>query len=421
MLSRSVSLLSVAVSVAATVGAAAQAPRTPIDTPSTAVLSASMVDLPLIKSGDFYFIDVQVNGQPTRFTLETGANFFAIGERLAQRLGLRIDTIAGPGQRPAAIADLSTLSFGGATLTGVRAQVSPNFNDPAFAGEGLISLAALRPFVATIDFRHRRLRLENGDLPAPNGRDVMTMSGRDPGGRVDIPVDIGGMELPAVIDTRSFLGVMLPDSLAPRMALAAPPRSIGDAAGPTLGVYQLQVARANDAMKIGNVRVERPVLTFRNRPGVVIGVPLLEQLVFTLDQKNRRVRLVPADENPIVVAPQAWESAPASDNRTAANTQSAVGEGAAPPTPASGQRTMGFNLAGVPGGTLNVRNVVAGSSAAKVGLKEGDQLIEFDGKPANEMTSTLFRGAAARGTPVRVVVEREGKRLELTIEPYVVP
>ena len=40
---------------------------------------------------------------------------------------------------------------------------------------------------------------------------------------------------------------------------------------------------------------------------------------------------------------------------------------------------MGFNLAGVPGGSLGVRSVVPGSSADKVGLKEGDQLVEFDG------------------------------------------
>src|SRR5689334_22110150 len=124
---------------------AAQSPQTPLDAPRRAELSASTVDVPLTKSGDFYFIDVEANGRPARFTLETGANFFAIGERMAAALGLRIDTITGPGGRRMAVADLTTLRFGGVTLTGVRAQVTPMFNDPTFAGEGLVSLPALRP------------------------------------------------------------------------------------------------------------------------------------------------------------------------------------------------------------------------------------------------------------------------------------
>jgi aspartyl protease/PDZ domain-containing protein len=406
------------VALVAATRAYAQTPRTPLDTPTKAELSASAVDVPLVKSGDFYFIDVQVNGRPSRFTLETGANFFAIGERLARSLGLRIDTITGPGGRAMAIADLSTLSFGGATLTGLRAQVTPMFNDPSFAGEGLISLPALRPFVATIDLRGRRLHLERGELPAPNGRDILPIAGRDPGGRVDVPITIGTTALSAVVDTRSFIGFTLPDSLASGISLVSPPRSIGEAAGPTLGIFQLQAARARETMQIGDVRVDRPVLTFRNRPGAVIGVPLLEQLILTLDQRHQRVRVVAADAGPITVGAQPWERAQTGE-RSSGGAQPAR-EG--PPPPAnSGQRTMGFNLAGVPGGALAVRNVIAGSSAEKVGLKEGDQLVEFDGTRPSDMNPTLFRAAAARGKPVRVVVERDGKRLELTIEPYVVP
>jgi carboxyl-terminal processing protease len=88
----------------------------------------------------------------------------------------------------------------------------------------------------------------------------------------------------------------------------------------------------------------------------------------------------------------------------------------------SGQRTIGFGLAGrLSGGGLTVVNVVPGSSAEKVGLRAGDQLVELDGTTAAAMSPVVVRTAVARGGPVKVVVLREGRRLEFTVEPYVVP
>jgi hypothetical protein len=143
-------------------------------------------------------------------------------------------------------------------------------------------------------------------------------------------------------------------------------------------VFEIRGARAVGSLQIGNITVQQPPVIFRNPPGVVIGVPLLEQLVIVVDQRNRRVRVAPVDRSPIVLAAQPWESAAGGGNSSTAS-QRAVREGEAPTPPAPGQPTMGFNLAGVPGGALGVRNIVAGSSAGKAGLKEGDQLIEFDG------------------------------------------
>jgi carboxyl-terminal processing protease len=99
-----------------------------------------------------------------------------------------------------------------------------------------------------------------------------------------------------------------------------------------------------------------------------------------------------------------------------------AGGAAARGQPLSGQRTMGFGLAGRPsGGGLTVVNVVPGSSAERVGLKAGDQLVELDGTAAASMSPVVVRTAVSRGGPVKVVVLREGRRLEFTVEPYVVP
>jgi S1-C subfamily serine protease len=80
---------------------------------------------------------------------------------------------------------------------------------------------------------------------------------------------------------------------------------------------------------------------------------------------------------------------------------------------------MGFNLMGSPGGALTIRNVIAGSDAERAGLKEGDGLVQLDGTAASEMNAAIFRAAATRGRPLKVVVARDGHRLEFEVRPFV--
>src|SRR2546423_12163449 len=182
--------------VAAALPLVAQAPQTPLDPARATELSAPVVDVPVIKVGDFYFVDVLVNGKPLRFTIETGASFFVIGTRAAEALGLPMDTVTparGPSREPAPVARIATLAMGGATLDGVTAFVSPMFDGSAFFGDGIISLPALHDVLATLDFGAKRLRLERGALPTPNGRDVVAIAGKDRGARIDVPIDVGGV------------------------------------------------------------------------------------------------------------------------------------------------------------------------------------------------------------------------------------
>ena len=95
-----------------------------------------------------------------------------------------------------------------------------------------------------------------------------------------------------------------------------------------------------------------------------------------------------------------------------------AGAAGAPGAPA---RNMGFGLVPHPDGRLTVTAVAPGSSAEREGLREGDELVEFGGTPAASMSPSVMRAAAARGTSVRVVVRREGRRLELDVLPHAAP
>lgn len=68
-------------------------------------------------------------------------------------------------------------------------------------------------------------------------------------------------------------------------------------------------------------------------------------------------------------------------------------------------------------GRLSVVAPIPGTPAAKAGLKAGDLMIEVDGKSTAEMSqdeaASLIRGP--RGTPVVLTIERNGKRMKVTV------
>ncbi len=89
--------------------------------------------------------------------------------------------------------------------------------------------------------------------------------------------------------------------------------------------------------------------------------------------------------------------------------------------PKEPRRTLGFELAGSPLDSLFVDAVEAGSDADKQGLRNGDRVLDVDGTPAASMTRSAFRAAAVRADRVRIVVVRDGKRLEFMVLPYTTP
>jgi hypothetical protein len=382
-------------------GCAAQTPRPEAEAPGNGPIErvslSGATSIPLEKIGDFYYMNVLVNGRPFRFTLETGANFVAVSGRLAQALNLRVDSASGP-RGPEQTVRLESLALGGATLKGVTAGVTNLFTSMPEPFDGIISIAVLRPFLATIDFPNRALKLERGTLPQPNGRDILPIPGTDFGGRVDVMLDIGGIGAPAVLDTRSFIAVALPDSLESRLSFADSLRSAGRARGPSLGTFTLRQGRLATPFRIGSFAADKPTVILRNRGSAVIGVPLLEQFVVTLDIANKRMRFARPDGSfsfsiPEPPAPQSSANAP------------------------PGRPPMGFGLSPRGDGSLFIVGVVPGSNAERAGLREGDRLLELDGVTAAQMNVGIFRGIAAKGTAVRIAVEREGKRMEFVVTP----
>jgi S1-C subfamily serine protease len=88
-----------------------------------------------------------------------------------------------------------------------------------------------------------------------------------------------------------------------------------------------------------------------------------------------------------------------------------------------GRETLRTYLGTIPDYTTEVKGVKlsgvrGGSPAEKAGLKGGDVIVEFAGqKITNIYDYTYALDAAKIGKPTRVMVERDGERVAITVTP----
>ena len=64
-----------------------------------------------------------------------------------------------------------------------------------------------------------------------------------------------------------------------------------------------------------------------------------------------------------------------------------------------------------------VRQVLPGGAADNAGLKPGDRIVAFDGKPNPRWKTIADDALLSPGQPIPIEVERNGERLNLTIKP----
>ena len=90
---------------------------------------------------------------------------------------------------------------------------------------------------------------------------------------------------------------------------------------------------------------------------------------------------------------------------------------------AGGRETLRAYLGTIPDYTTDVKGVKlsgvrGGSPAEKAGLKGGDVIVEFAAqKIANIYDYTYALDAVKIGQPVQVIIERDGRRMTLTVTP----
>lgn len=385
--------------------APAQERFAPDSSPPERVTLRETAPIPFVESGlptstPLPVIMVMVNGRgPFRFGVETGAGFVAVSQAFADSLGLR--RTGGPAGAPAF--RLDSISMPGATFAGVPVTALPN------AGTGVSGILGL-PFwsglLLTIDYPARVVRLARGDLPAPDGREVLPLTREGPFWA--LPITFGNLVTRAIVDTRSTSTLGVTPVVADSLAFTGPLQVVGMARGAAIGPTEVRAATLDGDVRVGKFSFPRPTLSVRALPAgfpqlALFGSAVMQHFTVTIDQRNARIRLTRSGPDAITLGSPMSGPGPSRAGGAA---------------PASGEpRRVGiaFAFSGGPGGKVQVNMVVPGSLGERAGLRAGDVLLELDGKAASTLTEAALGEILRAWREVPVVVERDGQRVALRL------
>ena len=110
----------------------------------------------------------------------------------------------------------------------------------------------------------------------------------------EIPIRVGDREISCHLDSGSPSGLMIPTEFAESLPWKGEPRQVGQArtVNSVLEIWSVQLDAT--AVIAGNELVDPQVLYNDRVPNALIGYQVLKDLTLTMDQRTKRVRLVPA-------------------------------------------------------------------------------------------------------------------------------
>ncbi len=137
----------------------------------------SGVIIPLLEVDPLPLMQLNIDGRPGNFLLDTGGPDVVLDPAFAKELGLKIATgrrgiFAGGRTAQVGKAVVPELRFGGLSLHQLPVGILPSRQLPFFKGrtiDGVIGTVFLSRFLATIDYPHRRLILRPRNTAKPSG------------------------------------------------------------------------------------------------------------------------------------------------------------------------------------------------------------------------------------------------------------
>jgi predicted aspartyl protease len=275
-----------------------RASQAPAQTNAAAV-KPTVVEVPMLFRGPTPAVEVMVNGQgPFIFAIDTGAQGMArIDSSLAERLKLKpvgqVQAGDGSGRntRRMDVFELDSLTLGSVQLKAVRApsrDYNVSTNLPRI--DGIIGFNLFSDYLLTLDFPAKRVRLERGQLPKPDGAEILSFDNSR--GIPIVELSVGSYKVKAHIDSGNTMGgFVLPTALAEKLKFTGAPVTLGRASTVTSDV-EIKQARLQDSIRLGRFEFAEPTIIF---PAVAdyanIGAKVLREFSLTFDQKNKSIRL----------------------------------------------------------------------------------------------------------------------------------
>jgi hypothetical protein len=272
----------------------------------------TIVDVPMLFNGPMPAVEVMVNGKgPFLFTIDTGAQGQARADQtLGARLGLQPagKALAGDGSgmnaKEVNLVQLDSLAIGGVQFHNVEA-IMRDYNrmSPPDAPhiDGILGFNLFADYLLTLDYVGKRVRLEQGELPKADGKEILDFQSEN--GMPIVELQVGTLKVNAHIDSGNMRSELtLPTALIDKLTLASTPKVVGRART-TSNEFEIKEALLKDSLHLGGYEIAGPTITFADIfKDANIGSRLLQKFTLTFDQKNHRVRLIRQSASAAAVA-----------------------------------------------------------------------------------------------------------------------
>jgi hypothetical protein len=266
---------------------------------SAAEAARIVADLPMLFRGTSPAVNVMVNGKgPYLFLIDTGGQGQARADvSLVGRLGLAAvgqdlsRDGSGRNNRRLDRVTFDRLTVGGVEFRHVPA-LSRDYNHSARLPPiaGILGYNLFEDYLLTLDFIHKRVRLERGALPPADGKTILDYEA--PYDTPIVALTMGGYRLAADIDSGDIGGISFPQALAQSLPHIGEAHVVGT--GRTISnEFQVSEVKLRGSLRIGAHEIADPVVRFNDiHDNINLGAAFLADYSLTFDQKNRRVRIV---------------------------------------------------------------------------------------------------------------------------------
>lgn len=258
----------------------------------------SATELPMHFRGRMPAVEVMVNGKgPFLFAIDTGAGgSLRIDSSLVEKLGLkksgevRAGDGSGQNTRTLETVEVDSVKVGGFEFHKLTAPTRNYNTAPDVAHiDGILGFGLFSGHLLTLDYPGKRVRIEKGELPGVNGKDILALD--DSRGIAVVDLNVGEQKIKAHIDSGNMMGgFMLPAAMVESAQLISEPVVVGRARTLSNDI-EIKQARLKDPIRLGSFEFPQPTVIYPSLSDANIGGRILSEFSLTFDQKNKRVRL----------------------------------------------------------------------------------------------------------------------------------
>jgi hypothetical protein len=257
------------------------------------------VELPMKFRDGEPVVEVMINGKgPFLFAIDTGGQGEARADiSLVGKLGLKkigeaiVGDPSGKNNHINDVVAIESLKIGDLEFRNLEASTRDYNQRPGLKIDGILCFELFKNHLLTLDYSAKVVRIEEGNLPPANGKDILSFE--NPRGIPVVKLGVGNQTIDAHIDSGNANGgFVFPTERIEKLELASEPRVVG-MARTVANTFEIKEAKLKDTIRFGSFEYPEPTIVYPapSPKDANIGAKILRDYSLIFDQKNKRVKL----------------------------------------------------------------------------------------------------------------------------------